>query len=1423
MVEVDKTSGKNRNQGKQHGKRGFKESLAAEGSDLAARDIMHLRGEVEHQFGHILSSDLKQELAASFFEQKWTDLTMGQMEEQLLVSFLEQGTLLSKMRARIANTFTRLVNVNKTVCVELHEAREAVNEAHNELEYLRKQQDNMEADFEAKLKLQLRDVEKQLLQEREDCERKMAESREQVDKMADTLKTLNSIFRTMRADTDTLRTADLRDAQVRLEKKVEEQEAELNQLRDVRTAFEKGKADLAKSTQVVEKLTEENASLQKELTVREAMFHDLMAKESERLTDEENAKTEDADGDQDGGETAEKGGEGAVDSENQKSNSGGGSEKPLNMALNAAIEKKDKQGLASGPRDSITLIHTQGGNDHRKSTIMVTIPPDIADHLVLRFSQLDDAVDVATDMAVMGMPGAGGGDGGSSGAGKKDKKRLACTGYRILLPNLMGYRPARTRSWVLGCIRAIWKCKQLSDSLALRAHSLRERFPEFVYCWFEPSADDVTNASPEQVDALRAEADENRWGLYYGVKAMVKASPEARLFYGFLDEKHGEDELFFFLHCMRVVDMYSQVNGGLPFGKTSAAQNFTQFAKQFKETAPEQQDVVWSEGGKKGVVQHPEGGEGPVAVDDGQIPDYVWVDVRHVGAATEYIMKKGSVEEKALIVRKALDQAVEARGRVMQKYLPRKPADSEANREASQVVDMGHWLKIMVAEYREEQSHRRAAIRLMFSTAGSGALVENGEGADKAAQETADGVTANMDKGQLSAVSMDIAQLCSMMVTLNSKVPTHEMVALYRDAFENGDGHVDIESFLKAAESRQFFSSCLRLPTFLGSEFQSDISLAQCADIGSVVNFHYTVFKHKIEEMLTTVPGVVQDRIIESQNELQVALSESANGMEIDGRRPLCAYRRVLDVLMHVRLMERERRGEYMTAQLDGVTRSDAMVRGIEAELTHIEDILGGGSGEKKLTIELLRKKLCTIRVQRRWRRRLLHSIMPSNIRSYMGRNYGSGKSGTKKRKELHSLEWTLSVVDVLFAERVQLLNCGDPDGRSSAQLSTCEFCYVSILQRIGNRALGELFVHDFFINLNHFVTQHPRIRLFALLCGIVVEPKKDGGNARVRSGDNDDEALFWDDIMERAHASPDYVSLFSASPSVEKFYLVALQVLRQNPAPAPVLTAEGTPFSDAEIQAAPKPKLPLQKTGLFPNTLVPSGQETKTLISWVEVGHAKLVLQYVLYHGGLHIQDVEKAVARVSLLVQKPGIYDSSMIGGSGLDEKDDIEVKIVKTDSILYIVVDEWRKETERRVASLRTMLKERVDPLSYDEFVVGVQNSLNAASGARDTDKKNSTTRKRSGGTFDFPLMFKALSLSPIMRGKSTTVIETPKTVDVEYFLGKIKDQLSVRLPVAKNVPLTNIDLSMDLLGMLQGTWETFQKPLQKAIMVCNSTCC
>ena len=120
------------------------------------------------------------------------------------------------------------------------------------------------------------------------------------------------------------------------------------------------------------------------------------------------------------------------------------------------------------------------------------------------------------------------------------------------------------------CMRSIMRAKQLDDSRCERSGQLRTRFPDFVYAWFEPPAHVLVGAdSGEAREALMAEADEDRWGLYYGVKALSRELPEARLFYNFLDEKYGEDELTFFLYCLRVLDAeaWRKDNGGIDWGR----------------------------------------------------------------------------------------------------------------------------------------------------------------------------------------------------------------------------------------------------------------------------------------------------------------------------------------------------------------------------------------------------------------------------------------------------------------------------------------------------------------------------------------------------------------------------------------------------------------------------------------------------------------------------------------------------------------------------------------------------------------------------------------------------------------------------------------------------------------------------------------
>jgi len=76
-----------------------------------------------------------------------------------------------------------------------------------------------------------------------------------------------------------------------------------------------------------------------------------------------------------------------------------------------------------------------------------------------------------------------------------------------------------------------------------------------VYSWFEPSPEKLHELKEEgQKDSHFVKCNDDRWGLYYGVKHLAVDDPEASLFFTFLDEGKGEDYCAFALNCLQVVE-----------------------------------------------------------------------------------------------------------------------------------------------------------------------------------------------------------------------------------------------------------------------------------------------------------------------------------------------------------------------------------------------------------------------------------------------------------------------------------------------------------------------------------------------------------------------------------------------------------------------------------------------------------------------------------------------------------------------------------------------------------------------------------------------------------------------------------------------------------------------------------------------------
>lgn len=76
------------------------------------------------------------------------------------------------------------------------------------------------------------------------------------------------------------------------------------------------------------------------------------------------------------------------------------------------------------------------------------------------------------------------------------------------------------------------------------------RFPQFVFAWFERHLEGL---SGHKLVTATFQADEDRWGLFYGVKALAKDDPEAMIFWALLDEAYSDDGLQYICHCLSVV------------------------------------------------------------------------------------------------------------------------------------------------------------------------------------------------------------------------------------------------------------------------------------------------------------------------------------------------------------------------------------------------------------------------------------------------------------------------------------------------------------------------------------------------------------------------------------------------------------------------------------------------------------------------------------------------------------------------------------------------------------------------------------------------------------------------------------------------------------------------------------------------------
>jgi len=403
--------------------------------------------------------------------------------------------------------------------------------------------------------------------------------------------------------------------------------------------------------------------------------------------------------------------------------------------------------------------------------------------------------------------------------------RLQCQAFRILLPNLKGRKPHRTIKWLRQCMRSILLSKLREDVHLQYLKGNLTRFPTYAHAWFVRKAE---TKGTNQSSKLYALSDEDRWGLYYGVRSMSKEDPEALVFWSLLDETYGEDGEQFIMYCLSVL-----LSIGGP-----------QLWKQFGTAADKGASINVSWCKFSTVTSQYEQNQ--------SVLDNIWVDITSAKEAVKIILTRALASHvadalEAIDALKVLpsdidlqvlqdviqekfkfddESSVEDAGSIATKKAKDDPLFTSAKENSSHLsnstepshINLFMWMRVMLQLIHSDQIQRAAAIRLMFETASVGALTVQTSFLDSAGQGKSSSSTTtrgNPDANGFGATGahVEFPQFQSICQTLFPRIPSSETATLYVNCFDYGQQRVSSEVFTKLADERGLFAYALKLPT----------------------------------------------------------------------------------------------------------------------------------------------------------------------------------------------------------------------------------------------------------------------------------------------------------------------------------------------------------------------------------------------------------------------------------------------------------------------------------------------------------------------------------------------------------------------------------------------------------------------------------
>ncbi|CAM9861181.1 unnamed protein product [Scytosiphon promiscuus] len=1042
-------------------------------------------------------------LAGCLFEQKWLDLTCGELTDQVTVMCLPHGQLLQEMRRRNASAFNRLHGLYSDCLWTLDRCVASVLEGRRERKKAEEtwttRLEATCAEYEAKIKA----IHDSRGSEEQEQARAKREAKAHVDRMGDTLRTLNGIFKTMQADGKAMTEVDLKDRCRCLEQELAARKDEMHELRRLKERHLETEAEMEQVKTELQRTKAEAVNVKEEMERRQALVKELMDNEAKRLTEIETLKAGTdriRGGDEDDGERnepdirdrkSERRSNKSTHKRGHKVTRGGSSE------TSCGSKGKTNQGGESGAAGS-------DDDDDEEEEVASSVLCIKCRKALDDLSNIADALEKERQL--------------------KGQTRLQCHGYRLLLPNLKGHRPPRTVGWVRTVMRAILRAKIWDDSVLRYKQDLRVRFPEFTYAWFEPPRTILAAANANGRSRLVAQADDDRWGLYYGVKSLARESAEATIFWHALNESNGEDYLTFLVYCLSIVEGTVGSTLRAQWGVSTTCTNLHNLQNVMKES-PAARERPADEGiddmgagldeGTPRFVERSHIKDQAEPMASGR--DVVWLLSSDAVETVDHILVKALEDQKRKVLDATKAITVSCEGR-----LPDQDSSSTC-------VDLFLFLRILLHSFKEEQVNRRAAVRLMFETAATGVLTDGtpiyGDGrVDQSALEAAETVYNSLLNESKAVV--DLPQFMVIARTLWPEVTTSDVVAVFRDAHEETNGEVDYQAFLKLADRWQFFSNALQLPVHMPSraDLGTGLDTSTRSNLGALVHRHYSLMKPAMNAVKKTMPESAVKHLVKCQRAVERELKDVSpcgwffltheevdacneadafpaeqsgcfretilpSTTSMDGTRPLAAYRRLLAILFHIRNVRHESGPGYETVPGKIVN----VVQKTEAEFRALELVFFDLHIDRRFeTYERIRKRLAATKIQRTWRKILARVCeVPLGLLELTRPGYLRGVGGIVARAVHHQPFWVQQQIAEVYTAKLrtdsQIGRNGIPVRGTASGLTHRPLSWIAfdhLLRQWGTPELAERAAQDLYFNVRSLAPSLSRLRLFGAFSG---------------------------------------------------------------------------------------------------------------------------------------------------------------------------------------------------------------------------------------------------------------------------------------------------------------------------------------------------